>query len=271
MSFGLSDVTVVLGNRTALAGVSVEVPRGQILAAVGGDGAGKTTMLRCLVGEITPGTGSVRRPSVNRLGYMTAGSGTWAELTVAEHFDFVGTAYRMRRDALRARRDVLIDKAGLGAARDRLARQLSGGMRHKLGFCLAILHEPEMLVLDEPSTGVDAVSRVELWQLINEAAASGAAVAISTTYLDEAERSGRVVVLDGGSCLLAGSPAEVVAHFAQQVFELDLPTEPERAWRRGRSFHQWCPEEAPAGARQVETDLEDAVVAAMIRSRTAVG
>ena len=119
-----------------------------------------------------------------------------------------------------ARADELTELAGLTAARDRPAGGFSGGMRRKLGVIAAMLHQPELLVLDEPSTGVDPVSRSGLWWLITRAAADGAAVVLATTYLDEAERAGAVLVLDAGRMLAAGSPADIVAAMPGTVREL---------------------------------------------------
>ncbi len=148
---------------------------------------------------------------------MPPGAGSWADLSVDENVAFIGGSYGLSGDALARRADELLGRAGLDEARDRLAGKLSGGMRNKLGFCLAMLHEPDLLVLDEPSTGVDPVSRVELWRLISEAAVQGTAVVLATTYMDEAERSGSVLVLDQGRPLLYGGPQEIVAAYPGAV------------------------------------------------------
>ena len=132
------------------------------------------------------------------IGYFPASTGTYPDLTVAENLAFRATAYNLRGPQAAARAAELTELAGLTAARDRPAGGLSGGMRRKLGVIAAMLHQPELLVLDEPSTGVDPVSRSGLWWLITRAAADGAAVVLATTYLDEAERAGMVLVLDAG-------------------------------------------------------------------------
>ncbi|MBD8079429.1 ABC transporter ATP-binding protein [Cellulosimicrobium arenosum] len=284
--WGARDVTVRFdgghGAAPALDAVTVSLPRGEVTALVGGDGAGKTTLLRALVRRVALAGGSVDVPSVERVGFQPATSGVWRTLSVAENVEFVGAAYSMGRKSLTARADELLGRAGLDGARDRLGGQLSGGMRQKLGFCLAMLHEPDLLLLDEPSTGVDPVSRVELWRLVAEAAAAGTAIALATTYLDEAERAATVVALDAGRVLAAADPPGVVAAVPGQVTVSDRrpdgddpgpadvppgsddgPSLPlaARTWRRGTAFHTWTPPgtDAPPGEKVVP-DLEDALV-----------
>ncbi len=156
--------------------------------------------------------------------------------------------------------------AGLDPFRDRLSRQLSG-MRRKLGVCLALLHDPELLVLDEPSTGVDPVSRVDLWRLASRAAARGSVVLMTTTYLDEAERAAHVLVLNGGRELISGPPAAVRRAMPGTMTEAPEPVRPDWAWRRGRVVHEVWPEgSVPAGMTVVDPDLEDVVIARALGS-----
>jgi ABC-2 type transport system ATP-binding protein len=156
-------------------------------------------------------------------------------------------------------------------------------MRRKLGFVMAIVHRPDLLILDEPSTGVDPVSRIDLWRLASEAAASGAAVLMSTTYLDEAERAAHLVVLDRGRVLVQGSYDQVRADFAGVITRTDQPVRAEWAWRRGRARHEYWPDAAPstpsdpsspsnppAEATAVAPDLEDIVIALSLARRDAV-
>jgi ABC-2 type transport system ATP-binding protein len=205
--WGIEGVTVRRGRHTVLDDVTLPVPAGAITAVVGGDGAGKTTLARVLVGRAIPDTGVVRGADRRRTGFLPATSGVWGDLSVAENVDLVAGAYRLGRAVARTRADELLTAAGLDGVRDRLGRQLSGGMRQKLGFCLVMLHRPELVVLDEPSTGVDPVSRVDLWRLLSTAAADGTAVLLTTTYLDEAERAATVLVLDRGVAVYRGDPA----------------------------------------------------------------
>jgi ABC-2 type transport system ATP-binding protein len=265
--WGAHGVTVSLDHHLVLDDVSLTVASGEIVAVVGGDGAGKTTLLRTLTGRVIPARGTVRVPPPSDIGYQPATAGSWGALTVDENLDIVAGVYRLDPVSARERRERLLESAGLIDARSRLASKLSGGMRQKLGFCMAMLHVPTLLVLDEPSTGVDPVSRVELWSLITEAAAAGAAVVLSTSYLDEAERVHDVLVLDAGRQLLRGTPAEVIAAAPGTVVAVTEPTVPELAWRRGRSWHQWHAGSPQSEDRVVRTDMEDAVVAAALARR----
>jgi ABC-2 type transport system ATP-binding protein len=268
MSFGVRDVSVGFGSVTALDDVTFTAPPGSVSAVVGGDGAGKTTLLGCLTGAIQPASGRVERPAKRLLGVMPSTSGTWRDLTVEENIDFVARAYGITGNQLRQKRTQLLARAGLDHARDRLAGQLSGGMRQKLGFLLAILHEPTLLVLDEPTTGVDPVSRVELWGMISETAAAGAAVAMATTYLDEAERASTVLVLDAGHALASGTADDVIHSLPGTISVVDQPDNPRRAWRRGRVYHEWHPAgDASSEPVDVHADLEDTVIAEMLQRR----
>ena len=245
--WGAEAIRVQFGPTVALADVSLTAAPGLVTAVVGGDGAGKTTLLRCLAGVLAPAAGAIRRPAPESIGYFPASTGTYPDLTVAENLAFRSAAYNLRGPQAAARADELTELAGLTAARDRPAGRLSGGMRRKLGVIAAMLHQPELLVLDEPSTGVDPVSRSGLWWLITRAAADGAAVVLATTYLDEAERAGTVLVLDAGRTLAAGSPAEIVAAMPGTVRELAAePVGPaaRRGWRRNGRWRVWEP---PAG------------------------
>ena len=274
MSWGVEDLTVRYGGRVALAGVGFEARDGAVTAVVGGDGAGKTTLLRALAGAVRPSAGTVRRPPARRIGYLSAGPGVYRDLTVDENLTFSGTAYGLRGHELAARAGELLERTGLTRARDRLGGQLSGGMRQKLALAMALLHRPELLVLDEPTTGIDPVSRAELWRLLAAAAAGGAAVAIATVYLDEAERAGGVLVLDQGRTLLSGTPDELVASVPGAVLGAagrppaigaDGAPEP---WRRGQGWRLWSPDRTTlAGTSPVTPDLEDTVIVASLRRR----
>lgn len=194
--FGVSDLTVMIGGQRALEGISFSLEPGKILAVIGGDGAGKTTLCRVLVGLKQPASGEMRLP--DSVGYQPAGSGTWGDLTVTENLRFAADAYRLTAPEFAERLPRLLDATGLREASDRLVGQLSGGMRQKLGVAMALIPQPNLLVLDEPTTGVDPVSRAELWQLISAAAADGAAVVATTNYYDEARRTGNVLYLEDG-------------------------------------------------------------------------
>jgi ABC-2 type transport system ATP-binding protein len=260
--FGIAHGTARFGDVVALDDVSLSVEPGDVVAVVGGDGAGKSTLLRSVVGEVRLASGEVLAPDPRSIGYLPATAGSWPALTVAENATFAAGAYGLAGAERDARRDALLARAGLANAADRLASQLSGGMRRKLGFVMAVQHAPALLVLDEPSTGVDPVSRIDLWRLISEEAARGAAVIMSTTYLDEAERAARLLVLDGGVELAGGMPPDVIGSLDGVVTDGATPIRPAWAWRRGRRFRELWPSgtQVPADARQIAPDLEDAVV-----------
>jgi ABC-type multidrug transport system ATPase subunit len=263
MTYAVRSAVVRFGDTLALDDVTLEVEPGSVVAVVGGDGAGKTTLLRALVGKLQLERGEVDAPSPQEIGYLPATTGSWPSLTVVQNMDFVGGIYGLTGQALVSRRNALLDRASLLDAVDRLASQLSGGMRRKLGFCMAMLHDPPLLVLDEPSTGVDPVSRVDLWRLVSEAAAAGAAVVMSTTYLDEAERAARLLALDGGRMLASGTLQEVLDSFGGAIARIPTPHRRALAWRRGRDYHEYWPAtaEVPVDAAAVVPDLEDVVIA----------
>ncbi|MCL2467366.1 MAG: ATP-binding cassette domain-containing protein [Micrococcales bacterium] len=267
-TWGVRDLVVHHGTTTAVDHVDLSVVPGEVVAVVGGDGAGKTTLLRALAGGLRPTSGQVDGPDRRRTGFMPTGSGVWRELTVDENVDFVAAAYGLTGPLLAQRRAELLEVTGLGSARSRLGGQLSGGMRQKLAFGLATLHRPDLLVLDEPTTGVDPASRAELWRMVSRTVADGAAVVLSTTYLDEAERASQVLVLADGRPLLVGTPDEVRAGAPGTVVRLgegapipgDVPV-----WRRGRERHAWFASGPDlAGGEPVTVDMEDAVIAASL-------
>jgi ABC-2 type transport system ATP-binding protein len=259
MSWRVEDLGVSFGRNNALAGVTLDLPEGQVTAVVGGDGAGKSTLLRVLAGLLLPTRGTVRLPPRDRVGYLPARAGGFRDLTVAENLEFVSSACRLGDSG--ARTTELLERTGLAPFRDRLARNLSGGMRQKLGIVMSVLPEPALLILDEPTTGIDPVSRSDLWRLIALAAAGGAAVAMSSAYLDEAERASWVLVLHEGRPLLAGPPYRVVAALPGSVVEVDVPGDPRRAWRRGSRWREWRPAGDPAA---VAPGLEDVVIVAAL-------
>jgi ABC-2 type transport system ATP-binding protein len=266
--WGAESVSVLYGHRVALDRVSLRAEPGRVTAVVGGDGAGRTTLLRCLAGALAPASGLVQRPSALRTGYLSAGSGTYPDLSVSENLAFRAAVYRLPAAVARQRSEEFLARAGLARAAGRLAGQLSGGMRQKLGVIAAMLHRPDLLVLDEPTTGVDPVSRADLWWLIASAAAGGAAVVLATSYLDEAERAVDVLVLDAGAELASGTPEQIVAAMPGTIGVSDERPEGEagrRAWRREGRWRVWDPGGKPHEP-VVAPDLQDAVtVAALAR------
>lgn len=267
MRWGLADVHLSRGRNVALAGVTVPVDPGRITVVVGGDGAGKTSCLEVLARLAEPDAGAAFRPAKDRIGYVPATAGLYEDLTVQENLDFIARAYRLPAGECGRRADELLRQTGLAAARHRLGRQLSGGMRRKLAVAMALLHVPELLILDEPTTGVDPVSRTELWRLISRAA-EDAAVAVATTYVNEAARGACVVLLEAGTVVASGSPEEILRSVPGAVGATRAATRPTPlSWRRGASWRVWAPTGGlPDGVRQVQPDFQDAVVAATLAS-----
>ena len=276
-TWGADRLTVRFGGTTALEDVSLDVPSGEVTGVVGGDGAGKSTLLRALAGAQPATSGTVRRPVDREIGYLAASSGTYPDLSVEENLAFAAVAYGVPERQVAQVASTFLERTGLAAVQGRLAGNLSGGMRQKLGVIRAMLHRPKLLVLDEPTTGVDPVSRADLWWLIARAAAEGAAVVLTTTYLDEAERAASVLVLDTGRVLAEGTADEItstVPGTIRRVPERPTGEAALRAWRRGGSWLVWTPPGAtdaavPAGSDEHDNgvrrpDLQDAVIVAAL-------
>ena len=266
MKWGLREVTATRGHTAALTGVTVPVDPSRVTVVVGGDGAGKSTCLQALVGLVSTRSGTVLRPPKERIGYVPATAGLYADLTVQENLDFSASAYGLSGRDYRQKAEKLLEQTGLDRARGRLGGQLSGGMQRKLAVGMALLHAPDLLVLDEPTTGVDPVSRAELWRLISAAAAAGTAVAVSTTYVNEAARAAWVVLLEAGRVVASGSPARILSDIPGRLGVMDGTERPTPlSWRRGAAWRVWEPAGVlPPGARPVTPDFEDAVVAATL-------
>jgi ABC-type multidrug transport system ATPase subunit len=266
MRWGLQDVHLTRGHNVALAGVTVPVDPGRLTVVVGGDGAGKTSCLEVIAGLAEPASGTAYRPARERIGYVPATAGLYADLTVQENLDFTARAYRLPAGERDRRADELLQLTGLARARHRLGGQLSGGMQRKLAVSMALLHAPELLILDEPTTGVDPVSRVELWRLISRAAADGTAVAVATTYVNEAARGACVILLEAGAMVASGSPEEILHSVPGALGTSRAPARPTAlSWRRGTTWRVWEPTGTfPPGVQPVRPDLQDAVVAATL-------
>ncbi len=216
------------GETTALDRLSFSAGRGELFGLVGPDGAGKTTAIRALAGLIRLDGGDARvlggdprRKDVReRLGLMPQQYSLYRDLTVWENLSFFSHVFVLPRGVFRRRAERLLDITRLGPFVDRRADALSGGMYKKLALACALLHEPEVLLLDEPTNGVDPVSRRELWALLHEFVHGGMAVLVSTPYMDEAERCGRVALVHRGRLLLEGEPRSLIGAFEDEVFEV---------------------------------------------------
>ena len=226
----LDGVARRFGERVALAALSIHVAPGEIYGLIGPDGAGKTTALRIAAGVLEPGAGTVRLagedPFDERsgarelLGYMPQQYSLYGDLSLGENLAFFREMYGLSRAAFRARRDRLLHLTRLAPYVDRRASALSGGMSKKLALACALLHTPKVLLLDEPTTGIDPVSRRELWDLLHELLTEGVAIMIATPYMDEAARCHRAGMLSAGALLAEGPPATLVAAFPHPVFAL---------------------------------------------------
>ncbi|MFV0257751.1 MAG: ATP-binding cassette domain-containing protein [Acidimicrobiales bacterium] len=241
----------------ALRDVSVTVGSGQTLGLIGGDGAGKSTLLRALAGERLDLDGELAIPPADRIGFVPSAGGLYPDLTVAENLAFVAAACGLRR--WRRRADALLERAELHQFPDRLGGALSGGQQRKLAASMALLPQPDLLLLDEVTTGVDPVSRMAIWKILSGAAAEGAAVVVATGYVDEAERMTDVLLLHNGVTLAAGSPGTVEAAATGHVYERPEPTDRATAWRHGTHWRQWSA--APIeDATPISPGLEDASI-----------
>jgi ABC-2 type transport system ATP-binding protein len=215
------------GARKVVDGLTLAVPAGEICGFLGANGSGKTTTIRMLCGLVRPdgGGGTCLGLDILRdaprirlqVGYMTQRFSFYEDLTVGENLDFVAAVYELddQRNAVTA----IIDRMDLGDRRDQLAGQLSGGWKQRLALAACVLHKPKLLLLDEPTAGVDAKARREFWDLIHDMAADGMTVLVSTHYMDEAARCGRIVYLSDGKLVVQGTPDAVAKGSGLVTFE----------------------------------------------------
>ena len=219
------------GDLVAVQDLDLEVGRGELFGLVGPDGAGKTTTLRMLAGVLPPSSGQAEVAGVSvvtdpegvkhHLAYMPQRFGLYADLTVRENLDFYADLFEVPRNDLPARIDRLFVFSRLGPFQDRLAGNLSGGMKQKLGLCCALIHHPEVLLLDEPTFGVDPISRRDLWLIVHEMVAEGMTAIVSTAYMEEAERFDRLALLNRGRVLDLDRPQAMQASLEGRVLELE--------------------------------------------------
>ncbi|MGO9338371.1 MAG: ATP-binding cassette domain-containing protein [Terracidiphilus sp.] len=217
----------------AVDALSFNVCAGEIFGLVGPDGAGKTTTLRMLAGIMPPDAGRatvagydvVHDPegAKHALSYMPQRFGLYEDLTVDENIRFYADLFGVKRSERESRSAQLLQAAGMAEFRRRMAGKLSGGMKQKLGLVCALIHRPMVILLDEPTTGVDPVSRRDFWRILYELIAEGVAILISTAYLDEAERCHRVALLHQGKLLFCDTPSNLKAHMAKGVLSVSGP------------------------------------------------
>jgi ABC-2 type transport system ATP-binding protein len=219
------------GTVRALRDFSLSVGRGETFALVGPDGAGKTTALRIVCQLIAADTGEVtldgRKPTDNfdqfksSLGYMPQVFSLYQDLSVEENLIFSGGLYGVTGTAYRGKRDYLYEFSNLGPFADRRAGALSGGMKQKLALSCALMHDPELLILDEPTTGVDPLSRRQFWEILLNLKSQGTTILVSTPYMDEVARADQAAFIFAGQRLSIGTPAELAEQFDGLVWFLD--------------------------------------------------
>jgi len=237
-ALSLSGLTRRFGDNVAVDGLTLEVRPGELFGVVGPDGAGKTTTLRMLAGVLPPseGRGVIHGVDVAAdpegvkpfIAYMSQQFGLYADLTVRENIDFYADLYRVPKAERPARLERLFAFSNLEPFQERLAGNLSGGMKQKLSLCCALIHHPKVLLLDEPTFGVDPISRRDLWLILHEMVEEGVTVLVSTSYLDEAERCDRVALLHQGKVLALDTPHRLLALLPGEVVAVEGP-EPRKA------------------------------------------
>jgi len=218
------------GDITAVDGLDLTIYRGEIFGLVGPDGAGKTTTLRLLAAIMDPTSGSVSVDGLDtvrqaeeikaRIGYMAQQFSLYGDLSVSENLNFFADVFAVHGEERRARITRLLEFARLTEFQDRRGSKLSGGMQKKLALASTLIHEPSILYLDEPTTGVDPVSRREFWDILTELHLEGVTIVVSTPYMDEAERCSRVGLMYNGSLIECDTPAAIKSRVPGQLLEL---------------------------------------------------
>jgi ABC-2 type transport system ATP-binding protein len=239
----LKSLTKTFDTITAVDGLDLAIPRGELFGLVGPDGGGKTTTLRMLAGILTPTAGDawVAGHSVtqeaealkDKIAYMSQRFGLYGDLTVLENLVFYADLFEIPRKERPARIERLLGFSNLTPFKDRLADKLSGGMKQKLGLACALIHTPEIFLLDEPTNGVDPVSRRDFWRILYEMLREGVTILVTTAYLDEAERCNRVGLMHQGRLLAVDSPAAIKRLLGGALVEIPVTD----AWRARQILH----------------------------------
>lgn len=216
------------GSLVAVDGVSYEVNRGEMFGLVGPDGAGKTTTIRMLSGLTKPDLGNAEVLGYDlhtqnnlikyEIGYLSQKFSLYGDLTVDENIEFFADIHGVRN--YKARRNELLDFTRLTPFRDRLADQLSGGMKQKLALGCTLIHKPKIIFLDEPTTGVDPVSRRDFWKILSNLLKDGITIFMTTPYLDEAERCNRIALMNNGKIISYDTPKNIKASLSEEIVEI---------------------------------------------------
>jgi len=220
----VESVSKNFGPLAAVSGVSFNIRRGHIFGIVGSDGAGKTTLLRMIATMIPPSAGRIRIDGLDvviqrskvkdRIGYMPQRFGLYQDLTVSENLDFFMDIFGIFGQERKRRKDQFLGFSNLTPFTDRLAGDLSGGMKQKLGLACVLVNQPELLILDEPTNGVDPVSRREFWQILAEMKNTGMTILVSTAYLDEGEKCDRLILMHRSRVVEEATPKQFQSHFS---------------------------------------------------------
>ena len=225
-----SSLTKRFGEILAVDSLDFTVNRGEIFGIVGPDGAGKSTLLRMISSILIPDNGSISINGIDvhenpyrvkeLLAYMPQRFGLYEDLTVEENIYFFGRMFQLSKVEIKKRLKNLYGFSRLGPFKDRLAGQLSGGMKQKLGLACSLVHTPEILLLDEPTNGVDPVSRREFWDILYELLARGVTIMVTTAYLDEAERSNRIALMYRGKFIRHGTPSLIKNELKSKILKV---------------------------------------------------
>ncbi|MEO1201663.1 MAG: ABC transporter ATP-binding protein [Pseudomonadota bacterium] len=234
-------LTKLFGSLRAVSSLDLDVPRGQIYGFLGPNGSGKSTTIRMLCGLLEPSAGSATvlgtaipgdaRHLKSKIGYMTQKFSLFADMTVLENLTFIAEIYSYPRDKRRQRLDELLDRYNLVEQATQLAGTMSGGQKQRLALACSVLHHPELLLLDEPTSAVDPQSRRDFWANLFRLAERGTSIMVSTHYMDEAERCHRLAILDRGVKVADGTPEGLKADTGMHVIEV-LADDPYRAQAR---------------------------------------